>query len=226
MHTQTSFSYPDVSFPDAVPRRRGEAFLACDRRVPRVVQPRGALFWSHQLCVYCDTLSNMPASDSESLSRHMAGIHNTSFALSSWAAQRKMIKLLPCPQLPPTPHRLARCLPLCDPGYHPNNERLHVATCRHTAQNPIDSSLLHHQLPHHSWKTTRKRMCFRSALHLLFLDGWTNVHTLCNRPSFCVSSCMNLGRLWCLPQRRRHCDIAHVHQRQCRRERSPHAARQ
>ena len=32
-----------------------------------------------------------------------------------------------CPELPQTPHRLARSLPLCDPGHHPNSDSgLHI----------------------------------------------------------------------------------------------------
>lgn len=41
-----------------------------------------------------------------------------------------------------------------------------------------NSSLPHHQLPHHSrqtCQTTRKRACFRSVLPLLFLDGWSGM---------------------------------------------------
>ncbi|KAI0281240.1 hypothetical protein BGY98DRAFT_1094994 [Russula aff. rugulosa BPL654] len=34
---------------------------------------------------------------------------------------------------------LVHRLPLCDPGYHPNNQRPHVTWCRHTAQDPPDS---------------------------------------------------------------------------------------
>ena len=82
---------------------------------------------------------------------------------------------LSSPQLSPTPHRLARRLPLCAPGHHPNNERLHVAIarCRHTAQDhpDSDSSLPHRRLSHNSRQTTRRRTCFRSVIPLLFLDG-------------------------------------------------------
>jgi hypothetical protein len=35
----------------------------------------------------------------------------------------------------------------------------------------IQLNLPRHQLPHHSRQTIRKRMCFRSVLPLLFLDG-------------------------------------------------------
>jgi hypothetical protein len=44
--------------------------------------------------------------------------------------------------LPSAPSNASlRALPLCDPGHHPDNERLHVARCRPTAQDPLDSSL-------------------------------------------------------------------------------------
>ena len=72
-----------------------------------------------------------------------------------------------CPRLPPTPHRSARCISLCDPGHHPNNERLHVARRRHTAQDPPDSPLPHHQFPHHTRQTTRKRTCISLVPSLL-----------------------------------------------------------
>ncbi|KAI0266645.1 hypothetical protein BGY98DRAFT_462744 [Russula aff. rugulosa BPL654] len=44
---------------------------------------------------------------------------------------------------------------------HSNNERLHVARCRHTAQDPPDTLLsLVTNFLHHSQRTTRKRTCF------------------------------------------------------------------
>jgi hypothetical protein len=44
----------------------------------------------------------------------------------SWAAQRKMLRLSPryrCARLSPTPHRLARRLPLCDLEHHPSSKQ-------------------------------------------------------------------------------------------------------
>ncbi|KAI0266271.1 hypothetical protein BGY98DRAFT_1181252, partial [Russula aff. rugulosa BPL654] len=77
-------------------------------------------------------------------------------------------------------------LPLCHPDYHPYNERRHVASrLGYTAQQPPPSP------------TTSAP----------FTTDYYKVQT--------VSSCMNLGWLWCRPLRRRHYG---------RGGRSPHAA--
>ncbi|KAI0276218.1 hypothetical protein BGY98DRAFT_935195 [Russula aff. rugulosa BPL654] len=62
-------------------------------------------------------------------------------------------KLSPLPSAPSSTHLVHR-LPLCDPGYHPNNRRTHVTRCRHTALDPPDSRTLLTVI--HSRQTTRK----------------------------------------------------------------------
>jgi hypothetical protein len=129
-------------------------------------------------------LCNMPASDSES------DFFCISLHYDRWLAYRrpssprlhglcneKCQSYHNCPRLPPTAHRLACRLPLRDPSHHPNNERLHVARRRHTAQNPPDPPLPYHQFPRHSRPATCKRTCFRFVLPFC-LDGWTDWHTL------------------------------------------------
>jgi hypothetical protein len=101
----------------------------------------------------------------------MTDLRNTSFAPSSCAAQLKTPKLSPVPSA----HSNIALRAVSLSGHHPNNERLHFARCRRTAQDPPDCPHPYHQLPHHSRQTTRKATCFRFVLPLLFFpDGWTS----------------------------------------------------
>ena len=123
-----------------------------------------------------------------------------------------MPKLSPFPQLPPTPHGHARHLTLSSPGHRPDNlnEQLHFARCRHTAQDPPNSSLRHHHLPvlsHHSRQTTvlaNVRAFVLCSILSSLTDGLTAIRCELG-PPFGFSSCMNLGRPSCHPPRRRHC---------------------
>ena len=109
----------------------------------------------------------MPASDSESDFITTDGRHKEP---SHGRRNERCRSCRDCPQLPPTPHRLARHLPLCESSHHPNNERLHVVRCRYTAQDPPNSPLPHR---HHSRQSTCKRTCFCSVFFLT--DGLTGI---------------------------------------------------
>jgi hypothetical protein len=85
--------------------------------------------------------------------------------------------------------------PLCDPGYHSDNQRPHVTRRRHTAQDPPDSSPSSPILPPFT--------ADYSQTYVLSFGGPSSLPLRMNRPSFCFSSCMNRGRLWCRPRRRR-----------------------
>jgi|SRR6267154_1228477 len=80
----------------------------------------------------------MPASDSESDFIYFSlyhGIQKTSFARLHGLHNEKCESYHHSSRLPPTPHHLARRYTLCDPYHYPNNERLHVARCRHQTYN-------------------------------------------------------------------------------------------
>ena len=140
--------------------------------------------WSHQLCVYISIQADLfpiylRAISNPTLSRQMTGIQNTSFAHVFMCCATKNAKVT-IVALSSLRHLIILHAVMVPLSAIPstidlsNNERLHVARCRHTAQDPPDSPLPRHQLPHHSQQTTRKHTRFRSVLPLLFPDGWTS----------------------------------------------------
>jgi hypothetical protein len=99
-------------------------------------------------------------------------------APSSSTPQQKFAKVITIALSSLQPFIALRRIPLCDPGHHPNNERRHFARYRQTAQDPQNSPLLHHRLPHNSLIHSRLLAKVRAFVLCSFFSSLTDASGL------------------------------------------------